>query len=297
MAAAESEGISANVPPPAEAWRRESRSGDVPAETSTESGSATPEPVRPPKHARRADGLVQLAETYLADTAQGGAADRYRVVVHVSAETLARNGDVPAGTSALVTARDVPAGTSFVEHGPGVPAGTSRRLACDAALVGLFENAEGIPLSVGRQTRAIPPWLRRALQARDGGCRFPGCTHARFVDGHHIRHWADGGETSLENLLLLCRFHHRLVHEGGFGCTRTRSGEVLFTTPEAEPLAPYAELPGIDTGEDPVAWLQRHVDTAHIDHSTCTSVCYAGDRIDWNLAVGHMFAHEDRTAV
>jgi hypothetical protein len=175
-----------------------------------------------------------------------------------------------------------------------VPAGTSRRLACDAALVGLLEDAEGIPLSVGRQTRSIPPWLRRALQARDGGCRFPGCTHTRFVDGHHIRHWADGGETSLDNLVLLCRYHHRLVHEGGFACERTVTGEVIFRSPDDERLPPYAELPGIEAGEDPVAWLQRHVDCAHIDSMTCVTQWYAGDRMDWDLAVGHMFAAENR---
>ena len=70
-------------------------------------------------------------------------------------------------------------------------------------------------LDVGRRTRTIPPALRRALEVRDRGCRFPGCG-LRFTDGHHVKHWADGGETTLDNLILLCRFHHRLVHEGGW---------------------------------------------------------------------------------
>jgi hypothetical protein len=74
---------------------------------------------------------------------------------------------------------------------------------------------DGSVLDVGRRTRTIPPALRRALEARDRGCRFPGCG-LRFTDAHHVRHWADGGETSLDNLLLLCSHHHRLVHEEGW---------------------------------------------------------------------------------
>ena len=119
--------------------------------------------------------------------------------------------------------------TSHLEGGPHVTAVTSRRLACDGAIVALLEDRKGIPLSIGRKSRTIPPGMRRALTARDGGCRVPGCTHTKFVDGHHIRHWADGGETSLDNLVLLCRHHHRLVHEGGFGCEKTASGEASST--------------------------------------------------------------------
>ncbi len=254
MAAAEAEGLPTEAPvdtgfsePVAKA------TADVTAET------------RVPKHAQRADALVRLAETSLADSDGGSSsADRYRVVLHVTAET------------------------SHLENGPYVSAETSRRLCCDAALVGLMEDARGIPLSVGRQTRSIPPWLRCALQARDGGCRFPGCTHTRFVDGHHIRHWADGGETSLDNLVLLCRHHHGLVHEGGYLCEKTPSGEVIFRAPDTRPLAPWSELPGIETGEDPVAWLQRQLDTRLIDSNTCVSRVYAGDYMDWDLAVSHL---------
>jgi len=76
----------------------------------------------------------------------------------------------------------------------------------------------GTILSVGRKTRTVPPALRRALDYRDRGCRFPGCGR-RYTDAHHVRHWADGGETSLSNTLLLCRHHHRLVHEGSWQVT------------------------------------------------------------------------------
>jgi hypothetical protein len=97
-----------------------------------------------------------------------------------------------------------------------VPIETVRGLACDSDLVVLVEDRHGEPLSVGRKTRVVPPAIHRALWTRDGGCRFPGCGRKRFVEAHHIVHWATGGETSLANLILLCSAHHTLLHEGGF---------------------------------------------------------------------------------
>jgi hypothetical protein len=113
-------------------------------------------------------------------------------------------------------------GRCEVEHGPWIAAETARRLACDASIVRMIDDADGEPLKVGRRTRSISAALRRALRARDHGCRFPGCTHRRFVDGHHVTHWAEGGETNLGNLVSLCRRHHRLVHEGGYSRTPPR---------------------------------------------------------------------------
>jgi hypothetical protein len=104
---------------------------------------------------------------------------------------------------------------SELEDGTRVTRMTSRRLACDATVVTVAKKADGTILDVGRRSRTIPWRLRRALEVRDRGCRFPGCGR-RFTDGHHVRHWADGGETSLGNCLLLCHHHHRLVHEGGW---------------------------------------------------------------------------------
>jgi hypothetical protein len=86
--------------------------------------------------------------------------------------------------------------------------------------------------------------MQRALRSRDHGCRFPGCTHDRFIDAHHIRHWANGGETSLDNLVLLCRRHHRLVHEGGFGAEPIADGVIQFTRPDGRVIAEHPRLPG-----------------------------------------------------
>ena len=94
----------------------------------------------------------------------------------------------------------------------------------------------GKTLDIGRKSRSVPPALRRALQRRDGGCRFPGCTCTRFVDAHHVKHWADGGETALDNLVLLCRHHHRLVHEGGFGLRVRSGGQLQFSRPDGRAL-------------------------------------------------------------
>jgi len=159
-----------------------------------------------PIAARRADALTEIAETYMTNIeSSGSTADRYQVVVHVAAD------QVSLGR------------TSSIENGPGVTAVTSRRIACDSSVVCIKEDENGEPLSIGRRSRSIPPPMRRALRARDNGCRFPGCTDTRFVDGHHIQHWADGGETSLDNLILLCRRHHHLVHEGDLLVTRIRA--------------------------------------------------------------------------
>ncbi len=92
----------------------------------------------------------------------------------------------------------------------------------------------GEPLSVGRKTRTVPTAIKRALEARDRGCVFPGCHHKRFVDAHHIKHWSAGGETSLDNLLLLCTRHHRMVHEGGFAIAKDYLDRWYFKRPDGQ---------------------------------------------------------------
>jgi hypothetical protein len=126
-------------------------------------------------------------------------------------------------------------GRSELDDGTRVSAETSRRLSCDAGLVRMSHRPDGQILSVGRRTRTIPPALRRALEARDRGCRFPGCG-LRFTDGHHVRHWADGGETSLGNCLPLCRHHHTLVHEGGWRVEWWGEGRPAFFGPRGQML-------------------------------------------------------------
>jgi hypothetical protein len=167
-------------------------------------------------------------------------------------------------------------------EGPALAAETARRLACDASVVELKERG-GEPLSVGRKTRSIPPALRRALRRRDRGCRFPGCENHRFVDAHHIEHWARGGETSMDNLVLLCRRHHRLVHEGGYLVERLPVGKLRFRYPWGEPLPdaprpPPGSLDGL---------LQRN-EELRVGADSYRSG--AGDRMDLDLTLKALLA-------
>jgi hypothetical protein len=169
---------------------------------------------------RRADALVRLAEAALAGNLEGGTAgDRYQVVLHVDAGPAAP----PAGEPTAFIGSTIECGDRAVD----VSAETSARLACDAAVVVMRHDAAGNVLNVGRKTRSVPPAIRRALDARDTGCRFPGCT-ARRCDAHHVVHWATGGATSFDNLVLLCRHHHLLLHEGGYSVRRGAGRDFTF---------------------------------------------------------------------
>lgn len=166
---------------------------------------------------RRADALGLLAECALqTDLDRGSSGDRYQVVLHVDAN------DVKDDAGAVLELED---------GGIRVSAETSRRLSCDAGVVVMREAPDGSVLDVGRRTRTVPTSIRRALTARDARCRFPGCT-ARRCDAHHIEHWADGGSTSLDNLMLLCRRHHTLLHEGGISVERDALGALTFVRPD-----------------------------------------------------------------
>lgn len=262
------------------------RSQDVSAETR----------VREPFSRRFADALVDMAESSLADdaTASSSSADRYQVVVHVSAETLQSASLVDSPTGEAPGESFTPdKHRSHLEDGPRVSAETSRRIACDCSRVPLFEDEEGEPLSIGRKSRSIPPAIRRALRARDDGCRFPGCTHKRFVDGHHIKHWADGGETRLDNLVQLCRHHHRLVHEGGFTCERRPGGQLVFRDRRQRALPETVSLHPVDTDRAFGDWMLEKVPGLAIDADTCVPLWYAGETIDWHYAVGLLFNNKD----
>ena len=170
----------------------------------------------PSAHQLQADALGMIAEAALHhDLDPGAPGERYQVVLHVDAPVLA-DPDQP--------------GQSALEDGANSSAEESRRIACDASRVIMTHDADGRILEVSARTRTIPPALRRALRHRDVTCRFPGC-HFRFTHGHHLRHWANGGPTTLSNLALLCRWHHRAVHEGGFQVQRLPDGELEFRHP------------------------------------------------------------------
>ncbi|MEU7798656.1 DUF222 domain-containing protein [Micromonospora arborensis] len=165
---------------------------------------------------RRADALGEVCRLVLR-TGQlpdnGG--DRPQLVVTVSLDELV-NG-VRAGT---------------LETGARLTPGAVRRLACDAAVLPAVLSGDSQVLDVGRQRRLFTGPLRRALVLRDGGCAFPGCDRpSRWCDGHHVQHWADGGVTALGNAVLLCGYHHRLVHRGDWTVRIAPDGRPDFLPP------------------------------------------------------------------
>jgi hypothetical protein len=211
---------------------------------------------------RRADALVLMADSLLAHAPAARGGDRYQVVVHVDAASLLDGRGEPE-----------------LSDGAPIAAETARRIACDAAIVPLLER-DGRPLSVGRKTRSVPPALQRALSSRDRGCRFPGCTNHRTVDAHHIHHWANGGATSLENLVQLCRHHHRLLHEGGYTVT-TAGADFVFRRPDGRRIRPIPRPP---RGCSSTLRESNRRDGHTIDPEA-TVTLWAGERFDLGLNV------------
>jgi hypothetical protein len=221
---------------------------------------------------RRADALGLVAESALADGLDPGTrGDRYQVVVHVDAEAL------PARSER---------GGSALEDGQHISAETSRRLACDAAKVVMTHARDGSILDVGRRTRTVPPALRRALAHRDGGCRFPGCG-LKLCDAHHVEHWADGGATKLENMIQLCRRHHRAVHEEGFTVELLAGGEARFRRPTGLVIEEAPPLPAV--AGDAVGGLVRRLARRSVRIDPTESLpSWEGGPTDYNWAVQYL---------
>jgi len=167
---------------------------------------------------------------------------------------------------------------------------TSQRLACDASRVVMRHTPDGRVVEVGARTRTIPPALRRVLHHRDRGCRFPGCGRP-FGQGHHIPHWAHGGPTTLSNLALLCRRHHRAVHEEGYQVERQPDGELRFLRPDGRPLPEVPSPPNVP--DDPIHVLRaRHAAQGLRIHARTAMPGWLGERLDvgWAIDVLHPLA-------
>ena len=206
--------------------RREERAAAAnDPQAQAEVGGASVDPPRP----ARVEALLDLAEVSMV-AANEPRGERARVVVHVDAGALCADSR----------------GRSELEDGPLIAPETARRLGCDADVVARIER-DGLPVSVGRSRRTVPPALRRLLEAREGKtCCFPGCERRRHLQAHHRQHWAHGGETSLENLVLLCYQHHRVVHEGGYTVEGDAESGIRFRNRHGIvwPLAPPRPPPG-----------------------------------------------------
>lgn len=181
---------------------------------------------------RQADAFTNMVQEYLSgNQSEGKRSDNFLVTVHVDQSALAG-----------------------IEGRSALPIESVKRLCCDGKAVVLTENDKGEPLSIGRKSRIVPKAIERALRARDKGCcQFPGCGNRRFLHSHHVEHWSNGGETSLDNLMLLCTRHHALVHEGGFRIEKDFLNSWYFVRPDGIPVPQSGYIPqdfiDTETGE------------------------------------------------
>ena len=248
------------VEQPAAVWSQEHAKGSPP---DVPRGTPTP---TPPVTVRRADALAWMADRgFESGDAPALSPDRHEIVVHVDAAVLAG-----AGT-----------GRCEIESHAALAGETARRLCCDAGIVAAVDGPAGEPLAVGRRTRSVPAAMRRALLIRDRGCRFPGCASTHRLHGHHVRHWAKGGDTSLDNLILLCPFHNRLVHEGGFDVHRLDDGAYRFVSPQGWAVRP-PRTPGASS---PEVIVRRNEALGMIIDGTTATARWDGQPVDYDQAV------------
>ena len=263
---------------------------NVSAETFSEARHGHP-PLKPIR-VRRATALVQIAEHYLATGGSGAtplkSSEAHQVFVHVNANDAHPDNRINGEH------------TTYADNRRCLAPHVARQLACDASRRTVLENERGEVLNIGRRSRTVPWRIAHALRLRDGGCRFPGCNQHRWTDAHHIRHWADGGETSLDNLVTLCRHHHRSLHRDEYRIERGTDGGLVFIDARRQPI-PLAIHPQFGDGSgsgntagaevapsaaDRVEQLQaEHRErSVEIDKSTAVTR-WAGERMDYSTAV------------
>lgn len=226
---------------------------------------------------KRADAMELVAESSLTNKLDNGTrGDRFQVVLHVDRPVLL-DPEKP--------------GLTQLEDGPSVSPETSLRISCDAAKVVMTHDEKGNVLDIGRKSRVIPPAIMRALKTRDQGCRFPGCG-IKFCVGHHLKHWAKGGETKLSNLILLCRFHHSKVHEVGFSVEQTHDGKLRFLTPEGRDMGKPWEPPEIKGDALARMMDENREEGLEIDKDTSTPY-WRGEPLDLDLALSSLMPQNE----
>ena len=270
--------------------------GDVSAETPAADGQPAASATAVRTSSDLADGLVAVAESFLAGKVAGAdGAEVYQVVVHVGADALAER-PAPAPAAQAGVSAETPAAPAqapgdpadparcHVEDGPATSISTAQMLGCTAALSWMTHGDGGAVLAMGRRRRRPSSAIRRAARERDTGrCRFPGC-ESRRVDLHHIQHWVNGGRTDLENLISLCPYHHKLVHDRGYLiATPPGSGPFAFYRPDGTRLPTCPPLPEPDG-----AISQAH--DADITPDTIIPPWY-GERLDLDHAIYVCFAN------
>jgi hypothetical protein len=243
-------------------------------------GGQKPPPIRKERAEDLADALVEICAAYLrGKIVSADNADVYQVIIHAGTEAITAGDDVSAETPANPA---YPLRCHFEDGGAVSPAAL-RLIACNATITTMLHDTDGNPLTAGRRTRKPSAALRRAVRERDRNrCRYPGC-ESRRTDAHHIKHWANGGQTTLPNLISLCKAHHRIVHDKGITITPTPGGGFAFSTPKGVPI-PLSPPPPPPAG-DITAWHN-----AKITPDTIVPP-FSGERLDLNLAIWVAFAN------
>ena len=246
------------------------RAEEAPKEPAEPAADVSAETSWPP----RADGAVRLAESFLAGhPVSGTGGERFQVMVHLDQEPLGADGEW-AGT---------------LEDGTRVSAETLRRVACDCGLLTVGRDGEN--LNIGRRARSIPPAIRRALMRRDRGCAFPGCSHTRFLHGHHIQHWLHGGETRLGNLAHALHVPPSPRPRGGLDHHRERGWRIPLPPACRQAAGSAAAIeaggavaaPGVDNS---LAWLREWADERNLDLGPEVNMpLWDGAKPDYKLAV------------
>ncbi|MDB4953177.1 MAG: putative His-Me finger endonuclease domain protein [Myxococcales bacterium] len=220
----------------------------------------------------RADALVNIMQRFACGTAQD--CNPIEVIVTIPASAL-KEGVAPSVEN-----------IGCLPDGDCIHGDTGRRLACDAGIVWMVEDEQGQALSVGRRTRAIPAAIKRALIKRDRTCRFPGCDNRLYVEGHHVVHWADGGDTALSNLVILCSHHHRYLHEYKYRIEfEATSGEPMFFDPRGRRVEEVpAPITHLHLGWDAIANANRDLEiTAETNEPG-----WDGSPVPFNDLVGYL---------
>ena len=238
----------------------------------------------------RADALVSMAEHFLATANQNPrfqglkGSERCQIMLHVDINTLREHGQATGPAHQHCNMDD--------KH--WISPQTAKRLSCDASLVTVLEDEQGGVLNIGRRTRTVPASITRALNIRDKTCRVPGCCESRYVDAHHIEHWADGGETSLENLVTLCRAHHRQLHQGIFTIAVEKTAtelQLVFATPSGRKIQSsfFPQFPAVsaDTSADALSRAAPAVDA-----KTCVPH-WRGEDCDYGMAIAALLQRDE----
>jgi len=238
----------------------------------------------------RADALVAITEHFLATANQNPqfqglkGSERCQIMLHVDINTLREYGQAASHAHQHC----------HVDDKHWISPKTAKRLSCDASLVTVLEDEQGRVLNIGRRTRTVQASINRALNIRDKTCRVPGCCESRYVDAHHIKHWADGGETSLDNLVTLCRAHHRQLHQGCFTITAEKKAsgqQLVFTTRSGRKIQSsfFPQFP--DVSAEMSADALRTAAPA-VDAKTCIPHWH-GEDCDYGMAIDALLRRDE----